>query len=131
MTIPSGDAPPVPVLSTDEEIVAAIIEARERLPEFVKALAQPNATQSHFAVKYPFTDKESEEVEHLWIINLTAKGDKFLGVVGNDPVSIGDLRYGQEVEIPQAGITDWIYFENGVQIGAFSKKVLMKRTTPE
>jgi uncharacterized protein YegJ (DUF2314 family) len=124
-----GKADVVQVENSDREMSAAISQAQQTSDDFIKALKSPKSNQSGFSVKYPFADGPT--VEHMWVVDLNYDGQAFAGVLNNYPNDLRNFSFGQKVTIPQAGISDWMYVEDGRLIGGFTMRVLFKDYSPE
>ena len=115
------------VSEDDPEMNAAIAEARAHLLKFLEALLQPGESRYGFAVKYPFEEPLVHGVEHLWLVDVVTSGDDFIGVVDVEPMVLKHIRFGQKLKIPQAGITDWMYYEDEKRVGAYTARVAERR----
>jgi len=111
----------------DPEMNGAIAEARAHLPEFLQALLQPGESNYGFAVKYPFEEPLVHGVEHLWLVDVVASGNDFIGVVDVEPMVLKQIRLGQKLTVPQAGITDWMYYDDEKRVGAYTARVVERR----
>ena len=113
---------------SDEEMNAAIRLAKANMKDFVKAFEAPKPNQSGFSVKYPF--KQGEITEHMWVVDLTKDGDSLIGTLNNDPLDLTNYAYGQDVKIPISELSDWFYVENGVLVGGYTLKLMVKDYPP-
>ena len=122
-----GEADDIPVIRVpagDPQMQLAVKQARHRWPEFVAAFEARRG--SHFAVKAPVT--VGENTEFIWIAVTALEGDYIYGTLENDPVALGELKYGSRVRVPVAKLNDWIYFdENEHMVGGFTINVLGQR----
>ncbi len=119
----------ISVESNDPEMVSAIAKARKSLPEFWLMFDYPPAGVSNFALKYRITDKGEDEL--FWMTDLSRKDGQIFGKVGNDPVVVSNVRLGQEIEILEERIADWLYFRNDKMVGNETIKALFKEMDPE
>jgi uncharacterized protein YegJ (DUF2314 family) len=113
------------VAPDDPQMQAAINKARATVPQFVRALRSPGRTRSGFAVKAPFSDGRKEE--HIWLSPVTYDGKTFRGTVNNEPVDVKTVRFGQQVEVEPARISDWMYTDNKNLVGGFTLRVIRER----
>lgn len=116
----------VNVSSDDREMNAAIAEAQRTLPEFLKIVERPPADVRDISFKYPLRGWE-----HIWVGNVTRKGDTLIGELENEPAEKG-YRLGQQVEVPLSQVSDWAYRgANGVMRGHRTTRVLLARLPSE
>lgn len=83
----------------------AIARARRETGEFLKVLAAREANE--FSVKAPITD--SHGTEHFWITDVRFENGGFIGLIGNDPGVVKNVRYGQEWKVKTDEISDWMF----------------------
>ena len=113
------------VAGDDAEMAAAETAARASLDDFIKALQSPTENQSNFSVKYAHTD--GDEVEHMWIINVTYKDGIFTGELGNEPVNVHNIAMGDTLDVKRDEAEDWLYYDGEALKGGYTVKVLMSR----
>jgi uncharacterized protein YegJ (DUF2314 family) len=119
--------PPVVDVADDEpRLKAAVAEARRRWPEFVEAFRR-RQPEELFAVKVPMTHGDRTEV--IWVEVQSIQREVIFGKLGNDPIELGDLKYGTPVEVPIADVCDWTYLRGEELVGGFSAKVLQDIAT--
>lgn len=99
-------APVVRIANDDPRMAAAVAEARERWPEFVAAFKarQPGG---NYAVKVPIT--RDDNTEFIWLEVIGLEPEYVHGRLANDPVNLGNLELGDQVEAPIAELNDWTY----------------------
>lgn len=117
--------PPVPVVQISDEdprMKAAVAEARARWPEFAAAFeARPADTK--FAVKAAVT--RGERTEFIWLEVVGLEPEYIHGTLANDPVDLGGLKLGDQIEVPLADLNDWAITRDGEPpVGLFTVKVL-------
>jgi len=117
-----------PVSDDDQEMNAAMQQARKTLNAFVERFTNPRTTDKWFLVKGRFTHEG--RVEHIWVADLVFDGKVFSGVLANQPELPG-LKFKQQVSVPMENISDWMYVSNGRLIGGFTTRVLYGRMSPE
>ncbi|WP_254510519.1 DUF2314 domain-containing protein [Anatilimnocola floriformis] len=120
-------------------------------PEMAKAHQQALATFKYFwreltwerqrivpglgltAVKAPFADGNpaattaSDDVEHMWIDEVTFDGRTITGVLLNEPSWLKSVQAGDQVSILGKNLSDWMYVINNEVFGAFTVQVLRAR----
>jgi uncharacterized protein YegJ (DUF2314 family) len=116
-----------PVLRTrtdDEQMEAAVEEARRRWPEFVRLFTQRDpASERPYIVKAPFGSDDN--TEHMWMIVTAVEGNTIHGTLANQPHHLVDYHEGQQVTVEASGLTDWLCAdENDQPLGGWSQKVL-------
>lgn len=84
---------------------AAIARARRETGDFLKVLAAKDADS--FSVKAPITDANG--TEHFWITDVRYENGVFIGLIGNDPGVVRNVKLGQEWKIKQEDISDWMF----------------------
>lgn len=122
---PVVDDPVVDVAEDDVEIRAAEQEARDRLGDFLEALASGSPDQSSFSIKAPFTD--GEQTEFMWISDVTYENDRFTGKLNNEPQTVRGFSLWDKLSVARDEVVDWLYVENGEMKGGFSAKILAQR----
>ena len=116
----------VEVDSRDPEMIAAMLQARERIDEFTTALKTSKPGQT-FAFKGRF--REGGADEYLWLAFTRLDGESIAGRIVNDPEQVSNVRTGDERTIPLAEIADWAIIENGQTTGAFTDAVARKHAS--
>ena len=99
---------------------AAVAEARTTWPQFVEAFKKRDG--ENFGIKAPIT--ANGRTEFIWVEVTGLEPEYIHGTLGNDPVDLGDLKYGSQVEVPLEDLNDWGYIRNGEPVGMFTVKVL-------
>jgi uncharacterized protein YegJ (DUF2314 family) len=113
---------PVKIISDDDpRMKAAVAEARSRWPEFVEAFQKKDC--ENYAVKAPVTGNGNKEF--IWIEVKGLEPEYIHGTLGNDPVNLGNLKFGDQVEVPLKDLNDWVFVRDGKPTGMFTLKVLM------
>jgi uncharacterized protein YegJ (DUF2314 family) len=112
------------VADANKKMDAAILQARQTLPQFIAALQSPSPTQSRFIIKLPVSD--GRETEHMWMSNVTYDGTEFVGILMDDPHNVRGYQMRQTVRVTPDKITDWAYGDNGEMIGGYTQIVLQE-----
>jgi uncharacterized protein YegJ (DUF2314 family) len=113
----------------DAQMRQAVREARRNVRVFIAALKNPSKGQHDFEVKKPFV--KDGEVEHIWLADVEFKGNRFHGLVDNQPKKIKGLKYGDRVSVNPDEISDWAFVENGKLMGGYTIRVLSGNLSPE
>jgi uncharacterized protein YegJ (DUF2314 family) len=111
--------------TTDPDMVAAIKQARETLPVFLKLAANPPNGTDGYKLKVMVID--GGKTEHFWVTPFKALPDGFAGILANDPKVVKNVKVGQVVRFDTSLISDWGYTKEGRQVGSFTICVLLKK----
>ena len=87
------------------QMEAAMARARSETDRFLEVLSSKGADT--FSVKAPITDRKG--TEHFWITDVRFEDGMFIGLIGNEPGIVGNVRFGQEWRIRKEEISDWMY----------------------
>jgi uncharacterized protein YegJ (DUF2314 family) len=120
---PAGKS--IEISENDAEMKAAVQTAREKLPTFWKEFDKPEKGDSDFALKVKIEDEHG--AEHFWVSSLRRQNDKLFGTINNDPETVKSVKLGQEVEVPEANISDWMFMRDGKMFGNYTLRVLFKQ----
>jgi uncharacterized protein YegJ (DUF2314 family) len=117
----------VSVCGGDEAMHEAINAARKSLEQFLKAFFAPKPNQRSFLLKVAFD--EGEQREHIWLADLDFESSPPTGVVANEP-GIRRVSFMQRVPFEAGMITDWMFYEDDILVGAFTTRVLNPSARP-
>jgi uncharacterized protein YegJ (DUF2314 family) len=109
---------------SNEEMNAAIQQARETLPLFINELQNPKTSQSLFSVKAKFL-LDDGGAEHLWIDDVTYNNNQFTGTLGNEPLYVRGHHLGETITVGFEDVTDWMLIDNDHLIGGFTMHVFL------
>jgi len=115
----------VVVKKQDVEMLEAIGAARAGLDDFLSKHETPPQGTSQFRLKVKFAIGNT--VEHMWVSPFKNFGDKFVGILADEPEYAKTLTNGQRVTFSREDISDWGYVQDGKQRGGFTVCVLFKR----
>ena len=95
----------------NERMNSAMAAARDSLDAFRGALNAPSPQAQNFTVKkgFPIGD-DPEALEHMWISDVRADGQNFVGTLDNAPAGDVGVSLGDEVTITPDEVSDWMYF---------------------
>lgn len=118
------------VPNEEESMNAAIDKARRTVDYFRSSLTAPTPDQQYFSAKARIED--NGEVEHIWLndVSFDDSGNLF-GKIGNEPLSLKNVKIGQEVGIAEDQLSDWMIVENGRLIGGYTLRVLRDKMSPK
>lgn len=71
-----------------------------------------------FSVKAPIADENG--TEYFWITDVSFDDGKFKGVIGNDPGIVKNVKFGQEWEVEEDEISDWMFTRGDLIHGGFT-----------
>src|SRR5687768_2052752 len=100
----------VAVADDDAAMNAAVVRARETLPQFLAALKSPTPAQRDFAIKAGFTDGDA--TEYMTVTSVRPDGPGFRGTLNNDPTALRNVKRGDEVSVGPDRVVDWSYVDN-------------------
>jgi uncharacterized protein len=85
-------------------------------------------------VKAPFLDEQPEDsddptIEQMWIDDVDFDGEIVSGTLLNSPNWLTTVSAGDQVTIPLAEISDWMYAIRGKVYGAFTVNLMRSRMT--
>ena len=107
-----------------KEMEIAIQQARDSFDDFKERWQNPQPGDSEFSIKVKIQDKHG--TEHFWITHVEAKGDGFVGTIGDEPGIVKNVKYGQKYEFTFADVSDWLYMSNNVMQGNYTLRVILK-----
>lgn len=126
-----------PQPDTDPEMNAAVQNARSTFKFFWRELYWESRRivpgLDVACVKVPFRDPpampktEGPEVEQMWINEVYFDGKLVHGTLVNTPHWLTSVKEGDRVEVPLAGIYDWMYAIGGRAFGAWTVNCLRAR----
>jgi uncharacterized protein YegJ (DUF2314 family) len=123
------DQPPVVNFEqSDEEMAAAIRQARGSIQGFIDQLPALRAEGAYFSVKVPI--QVGLNTEHVWIDSPQYANGAFHGKLGNEPLE-GPFKLGDLMSTPVAELSDWIAVRGGECFGGFTIVVVRSRLSPE
>lgn len=118
------------VPNEDTDMAAAIAKARASLAEFWKAKDAPKDGEEGFALKVRIPYGEGSG-EHFWLLDIERAGDKYSGIISNDPNNATHVVKGQRYEFVETDISDWMFMRNGKMVGNETMRPLLTRMPKE
>jgi uncharacterized protein YegJ (DUF2314 family) len=113
---------------TDAAMNAAIADARQTLPDFLKMAAAGDLASEIYSVKRAVPLGNSDggvEVEHIWITLDAIAGDTLTGRYSNQP-DYFKARLGDRVTFPVSEVSDWSYWDaDGMLHGSYTTRVML------
>lgn len=123
-----GNPPVTPIPAEDAVMNIAMQRARDTLDEYRGRLTNPPPTQTYLSLKAQFED--DDYVEHMWIRDVEITETGFRGRLGNEPVNITSVAFGDVVEVPVAKVSDWMAVDDGRLVAGYTLRVLRDRMPP-
>ena len=121
----------VPIPGADAEMNAAMDEARQRLPEFRRALdedARRVVPEIEGAlVKAVVSSISTGKTEHIWIEDAGFEDDMIVGTVSSEPKQIPEIAKGDWITVSPDDLSDWVYRLRGRTFGGFTVKLMQRR----
>jgi len=112
----------------DPVMSAAMQSARESLPGFLALARHPGPTMERFAVKIALLGDAGPEF--FWIYPFAYVGDRFIGQIGNTPLTLAAPKKGGTITFGKRDIVDWMYTDAGVTKGNYSARAILKAALP-
>jgi uncharacterized protein YegJ (DUF2314 family) len=115
----------------DPAMRQAFIKARKSLDLFLNLVeGRPPYLRSP-SVKVDIA--EGEQVEYFWISSFTRMGDRFSGLINNQPRLVKNVKSGQAYEFTKSQIVDWMFIDarNNRMTGNHTACALLTREPPE
>lgn len=121
-----------PIIGYDKDdaaMNAAIAEARATLPLFLaQAFNDEGDSRDEALLKvgFPTTDAAGMDVEHIWVSPFAEReGGGFTGLLANEPMALGDLTVGDQVDFTADMVSDWhMTAPSGRFWGSFTSRVM-------
>jgi uncharacterized protein YegJ (DUF2314 family) len=123
---PHHQAPEESVVQIDEDdprMANAVLEAKRRFNEFIKEFGKAKDGWQ-FSVKAPFSDKDSEESEFMWVHVCRVDFDAVHGTLLNEPEFVKSYKFDDVVRVPMEQVVDWVYTDGEKSVGDFTARVL-------
>lgn len=115
----------VMIKSDDPEMEAAVMNAQAKLNQFIEAVKNPKPGYTT-SVKVRFED--GQDVEYMWLNELTYVDGCFTGVINNDPVYVQNVKIGDRHEAHANEVNDWLIVDEvGGLEGGFTIELLQRR----
>jgi uncharacterized protein YegJ (DUF2314 family) len=110
------------VAPSDEAMARAHEQATSTLPGIKERFQAGLPLGERLYVKHGFPRTDAPGLsEFMWVVVHTWKGRRIRGALANDPSFRIDLRSGQDVELDDDGVFDWLlHRDDGANEGAFT-----------
>ncbi|MBW2181958.1 MAG: DUF2314 domain-containing protein [Deltaproteobacteria bacterium] len=113
----------------EKEMNQAIETAQLTFDKFLERFRNPQPGDEDFNVKVKIEDKNG--VEHFWLSDLRLGSEPYIGIIGNDPGIVRNVKFGQQYSFQRADIRDWMFMSNGKMQGNYTLRVILKSMPEE
>lgn len=79
------------------------------------------------AFSQQFDGDELPTIEHMWVNDINFDGDHIFGRLINAPNQLTNVENGEEVAVPLAQISDWLFASGGKTFGGFTIHAIRKQ----
>lgn len=114
----------------DVEMNIAMNNAKATYTSFLQKVIDSCDGCEDFMVKVRFSEGD-ENVEHMWLNELKAKGNKLTGELIGTPEIITRVHSGDLIEVNKDSLSDWYYVRNGKMIGGYTIKYFYNKMPKE
>jgi uncharacterized protein YegJ (DUF2314 family) len=116
----------------DPDIKAAMVKAKETLPEFMEAIKAPKPNQGQFMVRKAFPTKEEGKQQILIVNKVTYDGTLLHGVLEDNTAVPGNgVAVDGKVSLKPEEISDWMFNDGGKAAGGWMLRALKKKMTEQ
>jgi uncharacterized protein YegJ (DUF2314 family) len=108
----------------------AFLKASATLGEFLSVAASPRPGTSGYALKVAISD--GRNTEYFWVNGFSREGERFTGVLNNEPRLVKKHKLGERIEFTRAQVADWTYIDgaNKRMVGNFTACALLTKEPP-
>lgn len=125
-----GQADVLGVDGDDARMNAAMQRARATLPAFNAYL--PRAARGEVSASLKAVFREGDEVEHMWITDVTLRDGRYHGTLNNRPMGVRNVAEGDPVTVSPDEVSDWMVVgSDGLMRGGFTVLELLGRMKPK
>jgi uncharacterized protein YegJ (DUF2314 family) len=116
----------VGISSGDSTIVAIKKKAQDELWYLIKFMAENEKDEELFRYAIKARFEEGDNAEHMWVQVSEFENGSFIGKLANEPSTIKQLKYGDDVKVLRDDVEDWILqdFLTNTQVGGFSSEYI-------
>lgn len=99
----------VNVAKEDPAMLAAFGKAKASLDDFLGKAKNPAPNTVSYFIKVGV--KDGADIEYFWIGDFENTGNKFTGVINNQPRIVENVEAGDDYEFTKDEIVDWMYMD--------------------
>jgi uncharacterized protein YegJ (DUF2314 family) len=114
----------------DAAMDAAIAKARASIATFWASLEKPKPEERGFSLKVKMPTADGN-FEHIWVREITRKGDEITAQLANDPQNLPKLRSGSPIAFKESDVSDWLFMRNGKMVGNETMRPLLADMPPD
>ena len=114
--------------ANDAGLALAKVQAQNEIDYFINFLYEHSKDEKYgFSIKTKFTD-DLGNVENMWVDTKKYDNGVFSGTLGNDPVLVTSIKFGDPVTVRKEDVQDWILHDGYLKaiVGGFSLKEFKK-----
>lgn len=117
--------------SEEPAMQRAFKKAQETLDDFLRAASQPRSGTEGYAVKVAVSD--GRNTEYFWVNSFSAQGQRFEGVLDNEPRMVKKYKNGEKFSFSRSLIVDWTYNDitNRRMVGNFTACALLTKESSD
>lgn len=139
--VSAGEGSPVFYMDSEDAAMQAVVSQAQSTFQFFwreayweKRRIVPALVVS--SVKAPFSDEEmtmtsDAPVEHMWVTDIEFDGETIYGNLNSDPNDVTSVKAGDAVQLPIAGISDWLYGLGGKAYGGFTINLMRSQMSAD
>jgi len=117
------------IRDSDPEFQQTVLDSHASLHEFRRLLRSPGSAQWYPCVKTRLTARK--EVAFVWLLVVRDTSSGFVATVFEIPPEFKGIRVGDQVNISDAEVMDWMANQAGVLRGGFSLRYQRSKLPPE
>jgi uncharacterized protein YegJ (DUF2314 family) len=108
----------------------AFEQAKASLDSFLAKAKAPAAGTDSYALKVAISD--GQNTEYFWVVDFAGQGERFTGVLNNEPRLVMKHRHGEKIAFRRDQIADWTYMDanNRRTHGNFTACALLTKEPP-
>ena len=124
----SGEPDVYNVEDDDAKMNQAMIDAKNSIGDFKKAIASDNPNFEYFTIKQKF--EADGGAEHIWVGDIQLIDNVLMGIIANEPVYTSEVQLGDTITVNNADISDWMYYDEGKVVGGFTIRAIRDALSP-
>lgn len=121
----------ITIMANEEPAMRRAFErASATLDQFLAEARAPKPGTSSYAMKVALSDGRNNE--YVWINDFVAVGDRFSGVLDNEPRMVKTHKLGERIEFSRMQVVDWTSNDRagGRMVGNFTACALLSKEPP-
>ncbi|MEM6973646.1 MAG: DUF2314 domain-containing protein [Pseudomonadota bacterium] len=118
----------IDALRPDPIMTAAILRARQTLPDILDQMITPPLGTAGYSIKVAVPTEN--DFEQMWMDNCQPAGLRLMCQAANDGVETG-LKIGDPYSVEVEMIADWMYLEGDGIHGGYTLRLMLQQMAPE